>query len=248
MKVTTSRWSYKIGTEQNSVVKDMTILSHKSNRRKYSGVASRLLGMLLCLGLLLGLAACTPSATPAPTANPTPSAPPPQVTSSPWMRFNRWGIAFEFPRKWYEWEEPQRAMAARDVRASLTADTTSIPRTLQDLTVLTSADQQGGVYVGIYLFQTAVAPEDFLADRRASFESEQAAGNLTIGGIPLTTVADYPAVEVVVQRATGGRSRTLYILLDERCIQLQFVLLDLNLADDYQPIFKYILSTVQLAD
>lgn len=164
------------------------------------------------------------------------------------MRFNRWGIAFEFPRKWYEWEEPQRAMAAKDIRASLAADTRSIPRTLQDLTVLSSADQQGGVYIGVYLFETAVAPEDFLADRRASFESEQAAGNLSVEGIALATVADYPAVEVVVRRTDGSRSRTLYLLLGERCIQLQFVLLDLNQAADFEPIFNYILSTVQLAE
>ena len=51
---------------------------------------------------------------------------------------------------------------------------------------------------------------------------------------------------MVLQRTTGGRSRTLYILLDDRCIQLQFVLLDLNQAATFEPIFKYILSTVQV--
>ena len=215
-------------------------------------VASRLLSVLLCLGtLLLGPAACTPRATPvptpAPTASPIPSITPPQVTSSLYMRFNRWGIAFDFPRNWYEWEEPQRAMAAKDIRASLAADTRSIPRTLQDLTVLTSADQQGGVFIGVYQFDYFVILEDYMADRRAYFEDEQAAGKLTIEGITLTTVADYPAVEVTVQRATSGRSRTLYILLDDRCIQLQFVLFDLNQTATFEPIFKYILSTVQLA-
>lgn len=122
----------------------------------------RLLFTMLCLGaLLLGAVACTPRAVPtptlAPTASPMPSAPPPQATSSPWMRFNNWGIALDYPRAWSEWDEPQLAMAANDIRASLAADSGSIPRTLQDLTVFSSADQQGGVYIGVYMFAAAVS-------------------------------------------------------------------------------------------
>jgi hypothetical protein len=213
--------------------------------------ARRSLPGIICIALLLVLSACTPGLGQPPTVSPTvyltSGASTSQATSSPWMRFNRWGVAFEFPRQWIEWDQAQREQAARDVRASLISDTVSIPRTLLDLTAITSVDQQGGVYIGVYRFTSAVTPEGFLADRQAYFTSAQTAGILTVEGITLTTVADYPAVDVVVQRSSGGRSRTLYILTGEDCVQLQFLLFDLNQAARYEPIFKYILSTVQLA-
>jgi hypothetical protein len=162
------------------------------------------------------------------------------------MRFNRWEIAFDYPRVWYEWEEPQLEMAARDIRKSLAAEPGSIPRSLQDLMVLSSADQVGGVYIGVYTFESPVTPEDFLADRSAYFEREQAAGALTIEGITLTTASDYPAVEVLFRRASGGRSRMLYILPGERIIQLQFVVLDANRWGEFESSFKYILWTLQV--
>ncbi|MHB1357802.1 MAG: hypothetical protein ACYCZF_17675 [Anaerolineae bacterium] len=206
---------------------------------------------VIILVLLLMLAACVPGSGQPPTLAPTvyftPGAGTPAVSSSTWARFNRWEIAFEFPRNWYEWDQPQREMAAKDIRASLISDTISIPRTLQDLTAITSADQQGGLYIGVYSFKAAVSPEAFMADRRTYFGQAEAAGFLSIDGITLTTTAGYPTAEVVVQRATGGRSRTLYILQGDRCIQLQFVLFDLKRAAEFEPVFEHMLSTFQLA-
>jgi hypothetical protein len=169
------------------------------------------------------------------------------VQTSQWARFDRWGLTFEYPQGWTEWSAEKLAAVKSALDAQLAQTTTGTKRTVEDVTIIATQDQEVAVIVGVLRFEGAVTAQTLLAEERSKMDAASAAGDVTkIVRIEQTTIAGKPAIIVDVERGASGRGYAVTILSGDLGIQIQCIVQNLQRFAVYEPDFNHIFQTLTI--
>jgi hypothetical protein len=193
--------------------------------------------------------------TPVPSIAASSPIPPTSSATSPpalqWAEFDRWGIAFEHPKAWTEWSAEKisavKSALSTELERALAQDPTVTKRTLEDLAIIATQDQEAVLTVAVLRYEGAVAAQTLLAEEQRKVDDYKAAGDVTkVWQIAEITVAGRPAIIVDVERGAGGRGYAVTIISGERGIQIQCVVLNLQRFADYETDFNHIFDTLTI--
>ena len=172
----------------------------------------------------------------------TASAQPPG--SVKYMRFEKWGVAFEYPQGW----EEHPADRVNYMKEAAKEQLKSFSIILEEYAVIDGPNEMGALMISKSKWGSPITVQGVFEERQQVYRDAQAAGDVTkINLLEQITVDNKPAVLEDVERSSGlyNRGRTIKVISGETIIEISLIA-EKSEFENCKLIFDHIINTLKI--
>jgi hypothetical protein len=196
----------------------------------------RIRRVLKCIAFLLLVAAFAAGATNA------------RSTSTPQdqsVRFEKWGISFDYPKAWKEYGADRAAM----MKEALAAQLKPFAIEIKEFGMIVAPNEALALLITKSTRSNPFKVSEIVAERNQVYQDAKKAGDVTrINYVKEDKIAGWPAVAEDVERSNGGRGRTYKMIMGKTIVEISFVVSSAQNFTKYEPAMDRVLATLAVAD
>ena len=172
--------------------------------------------------------------------------------ASEYHQFDRWGVAFEYPKSFHEWPQDRtqkmKDFISKELATSLKEGNAPCgERSLTEFTTLVSKDKTVAISFSKFEFAKAPTADDLLGERRSVLGEAKKANDVTeVKLLEKTQIAGCNAVREDVERSDGGRGVCLHLLDGKTTYNVAWIVHDKTRFADWEEYLRHLTTTLRV--